>query len=75
MVFSKTGHTLDGLLYSAANLLTFLPGTKGRFESLEKDLFGGHMPDGVVALGMLEGVLGLVFLFLIGLALRNRFRI
>lgn len=67
-----------GLLYSAALLLPFLPGGKGRLDAIEKGLFGegaDAVPQAVTALGMLEGVLGLVFLFLIGLALRNRFRL
>lgn len=73
--FGKTGMVISGLLYSANHLLPFLPGSRKRIEVLETSLFGGPAPDSVSALTMFEGVFGAVFIFLIGLALRNRFRI
>jgi hypothetical protein len=69
-------HIWDGLLFSTAQLFPFLGASKGALADAGKALFGGPPFSGWVnALGMLEGVLGILFLFLIGLALRNRFRI
>lgn len=75
MGFGKAKSVFDGMLYSASVLLPFLPGGKARSAALEKKLFDGQVPDGVFVLSMIEGALGLLFLFLIGLALRNRFRL
>ncbi|MBI4458353.1 pentapeptide repeat-containing protein [Candidatus Uhrbacteria bacterium] len=72
------GHLWDGLLFSAAQLLPFLGASRGVLADAKAALFGsGSAPlsGWVNALTMIEGVLGIVFLFLIGLALRNRFRI
>ena len=73
--FGKAGTGINGLLYSAAHLIPFLPGSRKRLEALEAGLFDGPVPDAVFALTLMEGVLGIVFIFLIGLTLRNRFRI
>ena len=69
-------HIWDGLLFSAAQLFPFLGASKGALADAKAALFGNAALDAWVnALGMIEGVLGVVFLFLIVLALRNRFRI
>lgn len=73
--FGKQGEISDGLIYSARRLLP-VPGSPGdALNALEQRLFAESVPAGVFALTLLEGFLGAVFLFLIGLALRNRFRI
>lgn len=71
----KTGMGISGLIYSAAHLVPFLPGSRERIKTLEKLLFDNPTPDIVFALTTIEGVLGVILIFLIGLALRNRFRI
>ena len=77
--FGKTGMGIKGLVYSAMQLFPFLPGLRRHLKELEDTLFTKSLPDSVsaavFALSMIEGVLGFIFLFLIGLALRNRFRI
>ncbi len=71
-----SSHLLDGLLFSSAQLFPFLGASKGALGDAKAALFGNAaLEAGVNALGMLEGGLGILFLFLIGLALRNRFRI
>tara|TARA_R110000824_G_scaffold119416_3_gene273514 strand:+ start:145 stop:1215 length:1071 start_codon:yes stop_codon:yes gene_type:complete len=73
--FAKSGPALRAFHYSLAHLVPFLPGTRKRIEVLENDLFGGAASDAVFAMTAIEGTMGLIFLFLVGLALRNRFRI
>jgi hypothetical protein len=66
----------DGLSFSAANLFPFLGASRGALDGAKKALYGeGPLTVGINALGIVEGLLGILFLFLIGLALRNRFRI
>lgn len=78
-LFGKTGMGVKGFVYSAMQLFPFLPGSRHHLKELEDTLFTKSLPDSVsdavFALSMIEGVLGFIFLFLIGLALRNRFRI
>ncbi|NQU62568.1 MAG: pentapeptide repeat-containing protein [Rhodospirillales bacterium] len=69
-------HIWDGLLFSAANLFPFLGASRGALADARTALYGeGPLSVGVHALGIVEGILGVLFIFLIGLALRNRFRI
>ena len=69
----------DALLVSAGNLLPFIGGSRAAIEH-KRALFpevakGELFPTWVDALGIIEGLLAAVFIFLIGLALRNRFRL
>lgn len=76
IAIKNMSHLLDGLLFSAAQLFPFLGASKGALADAKAALFGNAALDAWVnALGMIEGGLGILFLFLIGLALRNRFRI
>ena len=69
-------HIWDGLLFSSAQLFPFLGGSKGTLRDAGKVLFGAPPFDTLInALALVEGGFGILFLFLIGLALRNRFRI
>jgi hypothetical protein len=69
-------HIWDGLLFSMAQLFPFLGASKGVLAEAKVALFG-TCPAGnwVNFFSVIEGLLGVVFIFLIGLALRNRFRI
>jgi len=72
----KTNHIWDGLLFSTAQLFPFLGGAKGTLHDAGKVLFGAPPFDTVInVMALAEGGLGILFIFLIGLALRNRFRI
>ena len=72
----EMSHLWDGLLFSVAHLFPFLGASKGALAEAKTALFG-NAPLGVLVnfSAMLEGGLGILFLFLIGLALRNRFRL
>ncbi len=66
----------DGLLFSAAQIFPFLGASRGTLAGAKIALFGeAALNAGINALAMIEGGLGILFLFLIGLALRNRFRL
>lgn len=69
-------HLSDGLLFSTAQLFPFISASKGVLAEAKVALFGtGTVGNWVNTFSVIEGLLGIVFLFLIGLALRNRFRI
>ncbi len=69
-------HFWDGLLFSTAQLFPFLSASKGVLAEAKVALFGtGTVGNWANAFSVIEGLLGIVFIFLIGLALRNRFRI
>jgi hypothetical protein len=70
-----TKSLLDGFRLSAATLVPFVAVSKSAMGTAQKNLFGDHVPFGVDAAAFVEGILGLAFVFLIGLAMRNRFRI
>lgn len=74
-VIDPSKSLLDGLRLSAAVLVPFSAAARLSFEEARTHLYGdagGFWLD-MFAFG--EGVLGLAFVFLLGLALRNRFRI
>ena len=64
-----------GLKVSTAITLPFLAASHATFASLIKADLINKSSNWLLALGFVQGLLALVFLFLIGLALRNRFRI
>ena len=69
-------HLSDGLLFSTAQLFPFLSASKGVLAEARFALFGTEtVGNWVSTFSVIEGLLGIVFLFLIGLTLRNRFRI
>jgi len=55
-------------------LLPFIGGSRAAIARKEK-LFPGGVPTWVDTLGIIQGLLAAIFIFLIGLALRNRFRL
>jgi hypothetical protein len=61
-------------IFSLGNSLPFIPISKLAREAKIKGLFGGTPPE-LYDLMMLQGGLSFIFIFLIGLGLRNRFRI
>ncbi len=71
----KPGMGFNALAFSGATMVPFLGGAKGVLEETKTVLFGAKMGPKIGALSLIEGVLSAVFLFLTGLALRNRFRI
>jgi len=69
-------HLWDGLLFSTAQIFPFLGASRGALGDARNALYGEEpLSVGINALAFLEGGLGILFLFLIGLVLRNRFRI
>ena len=68
---------LDALRFSASNILPFLPSSKGAREKGINLLFGGQdsIPYDIYTIMSAQGLISFILLFLIGLALRNRFRI
>ncbi|NQU57708.1 MAG: pentapeptide repeat-containing protein [Rhodospirillales bacterium] len=69
-------HIWHGLSYSAAQLFSFLGGSRSALSGARKALFGEEaLSAWINALAVIEGGFGILFLFLIALALRNRFRI
>ncbi|KZK79987.1 hypothetical protein PsAD13_04978 [Pseudovibrio sp. Ad13] len=66
----------SAFVYSASLLLPFFGFARNEGRLAREALFGEDYHSAVLSLtGFTEGILGLVFVFLIGLALRNRFRI
>jgi len=65
----------DGLRFSAATMLPFVAASRTALSEARKDLFVSEAGVWVDALAFIEGFIGLAIIFLIGLALRNRFRI
>ena len=70
----------NSLLLSASHLFPFFPWSRGNRDKLIKAISDKCINEDTViasveAIAYLEGFLALIFVFLIGLALRNRFRI
>lgn len=65
----------EGMKLSSASIVPFLGASKTALESSKKALFPDDHAGWVDGIMFAEGLLGLIFIFLIGLALRNRFRI
>jgi len=69
----------DALLVSAGNLLPFIGGSRAAIARKDRLFPKTEFPDGIPAwvdaVSIIEGLLAAVFIFLIGLALRNRFRL
>jgi hypothetical protein len=66
---------IDMIKFTVANSLPFLISSRQFSIDSMKTLFGDPVPDYISFLTMGQGVLTVIFLFLIGLGLRNRFRI
>lgn len=67
---------VDSLIYSALRLLPFVKIPSGPLRYVEAAILGSGTPNawGVTLVGA-ESVFGLILLFLLGLAVRNRFRV
>lgn len=64
------------LVYSLAQMFQFIPSAKSAIASTEGVLFGETvLPSSIYFFTFLQSFLSLIFLFLVGLGLRNRFRI
>ena len=66
---------LDGTLYSLIQTLPVFPISRVLQQDLYSALSSFSSPDLMIALTIFQNLLGVVFLFLIGLGLRNRFRL
>ena len=72
---TKTANPIEAMILAATNSLPLLPfASAARAEALSI-LFGDHTPWCIDLIAGLQGVASFIFLFLIGLGLRNRFRI
>jgi hypothetical protein len=72
---TKTANPIEAMILAATNSLPLLPfASAARAEALSI-LFGDHTPWYIDLIAGLQGVASFIFLFLIGLGLRNRFRI
>lgn len=65
----------EALSFSAGQMIPFIPGSKLARSEGVTTLFGGDLSFGLHLLTFSQSLISFVFLFLIGLALRNRFRI
>jgi hypothetical protein len=69
----------DALLVSAGNLLPFIGGSRAAIERKIRLFPKDEFPDGIAAwvdaVGIIEGPFAAVFIFVIGLTLRNQFRL
>lgn len=67
------------LTYSGSHMLSFIPTGRTARSQGEAILFGDgenvHVPDWVLGIGASESVLSVILLFLLGLGLRNMFRV
>ncbi|MEX1034348.1 MAG: pentapeptide repeat-containing protein [Sneathiella sp.] len=69
-------HTLtEGLKLSLTTVVPFFALSRENFKSVRETLFGDNTGIWIDFAMVFEGVLAIIFIFLIGLALRNRFRI
>ncbi len=61
--------------YSGSNMLAFIPtGGTARQQGIEL-LYGGQVPDWVLLMAGVQSILAVILLFLLGLGLRNMFRV
>lgn len=75
-VVTSFDHLWQSLKLSGSILLPFVGFSRSVYADVIKKLFGEDGPSKFVeAIFLIEGTLGFAFLFLIGLALRNRFRL
>lgn len=66
---------LTALTYSASNMLSFIPTGRTAKQQGEELLFGGTVPDEILLLSGAQSILAVILLFLLGLGLRNLFRV
>ena len=66
---------LAGLTLSARQILPFLPSGSDAMTSAKEILYGDHFPDHFFLIAFAQTIFSGILIFLIGLALRNRFRI
>ncbi|MGF1732138.1 hypothetical protein [Photobacterium kasasachensis] len=73
----KSSSFWDALIFSASNSFSFIPISRGARNTGLEILFGGNGEYGywIYSIIGLQSILSLTFIFLIGLGLRNRFRI
>ncbi len=65
----------NGLLYSMAQAFPFVSSSRISASESAASLFGEDIPNWIYMLSLSQGLLSFVCLFLIGLGLRNRFRL
>lgn len=65
----------EGLTLSAATLVPFVAASRATMADAREALFWPEASGWVNTAAFIEGFIGIIFIFLIGLALRNRFRI
>ena len=69
-------NTLEqSIIYSGSQMFQFIPSAKGALAKSEELLFGSTNIGYLYLVTFFQSILSIIFLFLIGLALRNRFRI
>lgn len=66
---------LDALTYSGSHLLAFIPVGRTARSQGEVALFAGETPNYILILGATESIAGVLLLFMLGLSLRNLFRV
>ena len=63
------------LVFSTSQLLPFLSSARNAQTSIEHSLYPDGIPEWLYIFTLIENFLGFIFIFLMGLALRNRFKI
>lgn len=64
-----------GFTYSGGNMFAFVPIGRNALEQSRVDLFGNTVPYELLWIGGFQSVLSVILLFLLGLGLRNMFRL
>lgn len=72
---SSEQNILTALTYSASNMLSFVPTGRTAKTQGEDILFGAIVPDSILMLSGVQSIISVVLLFLLGLGLRNLFRV
>jgi len=65
----------SAFLFSTAQIVPFVAVSRATSKSSAEALFGSDIPHYVFTASLVQGLISFVLLFLVGLALRNRFRI
>lgn len=70
-----TEHFGNGYLYATAHIIPFVAAGRETAKESVKALFGDDVPNWLFTFSLAQGLISFLLIFLIGLALRNRFRI
>ena len=65
-----------GIAFSSGQMLSFIPINMSAREALTKSMFGAELlPNTIILLGTIQSIIAIILIFLLGLGLRNKFRV